>query len=436
MKSITRIVAMTACSSLVAVTAGPALAQYANEFSSAKVVKQGKTSHSIAGTGTVTVQVQVRANGSAKAIKVIRSNNSGDNAAAMDIANASQYRPAHRGNKPVDSFYDYVLKFNGKVVINDTDDTASGAMSGQAAAIDALIRKGDYTTAVSRANVALLSSPGNPQLLELLGTAQYYAKSYDSSAAAFARVPSVGKQFKPVAAQAFAQAAVSSTDAAQSLAYAQKAVALSNDANSQYALGVAQVTNKQYAQAIATLKPVLEKTTDKTAKISIMRELVQAYQGAGDTAGANAMSTQLAALDPQAAASAKITQLFASATQATNAKNYAEAFKDYDEAAQSATGPAAVTANTMAAFSLFRMDKPDWSKARDYAMKAVTLGPTDPYANYAAGVAWSGVYAGSHKNDDKQQALTYLNKADSLAKAAGNTGLSLQVENQIKQIPQ
>ena len=80
-----RIVA-PAVAALVALAELPALAQYANEFVPAKLIKQGKTTHSIAGSGTVVVQVQVNADGTHKAIKVIHSSNSGDNAAAMDIA--------------------------------------------------------------------------------------------------------------------------------------------------------------------------------------------------------------------------------------------------------------------------------------------------------------------------------------------------------------
>ncbi len=435
MKSISRLVAAVACSSLVASTVVPALAQYANEFSIAKVTRQGHTSHSIAGSGTVTVQVEVFPNGKGRAVKVLRSTNSGDNAAALDIANTSTYRPARRGSKAVTSFYDYVLKFNGKVAVNDSAGQGV-AMSGAAEKVDALIRKGDYADAVTQANSALLSAPGNTELLQLLGVAQFYSKNYDASASAFARVPKLAKVFVPVAAHAFAQAAVTSTDPAKALTYAQKAVATSSDANSQYALGVAQVANKQYSNAIATLKPLLATSTDKNAKVAIERELVAAYQGSGDTANATATLNDLQTLDPKAAAAASIGHYMQLGQDATTAKNYAEALKDYDLAAKSATGQAAVTANTMAAFSIFRMPKPDWAKARDYAMKAVTDAPSDPYANFAAGIAWTGVYAGDHNSSDKQKALDYLNKADQLAKAAGNTGLSLQVETQIKQIPQ
>src|ERR1700727_1034399 len=99
----------------------PAVAQYANEFSPAKLTHQGNTSIAIAGSGTVVVQVQVNADGTHKATKVIKSTNAADNDAAMDIAQNSSYRPAHKGTTPVPSFYDFTLKFNGKSVAQSGD---------------------------------------------------------------------------------------------------------------------------------------------------------------------------------------------------------------------------------------------------------------------------------------------------------------------------
>ena len=92
----------TVCAVLVALALSPlaARAQYSNEYVPAKLLKQGQTSHSIAGSGTVVVQVQVNADGTHKAIRVIKSSNSGDNSAALDIAQTSTYRPAHRGSAP------------------------------------------------------------------------------------------------------------------------------------------------------------------------------------------------------------------------------------------------------------------------------------------------------------------------------------------------
>ena len=80
--------------------------------------------------------------------------------------------------------------------------------------------------------------------------------------------------------------------------------------------------------------------------------------------------------------------------------------------------------------------KPDYDKAKAYALKAVTASPDDVQANFAAGVAYANIYVTSKKADDKTQALTYLKKSDQLAKAAGNEGLALQIESQIKNVPQ
>ncbi len=443
----TRIVAL-GCTMAMAATTVPALAQYASEFSIAKVTRVGTSSQPLAGSGTVKVQVQVNADGSHKAIKVISSTNPGDNAAAMEIAQNSSYRPAHRGNTPITSFYDFQLKFKGKSVSHTEEGAAgSGAAGGglanapsSAGAIDAAIRAKQYDTAISKANQALVSSPGNPALLQLLGIAQYYNKDYPAAAASFSKVDTIGKQFQPLAADAFASASVqlSQTNASQSLDYAQKAVALADNSNSQFALGVAQLANKQYPQAISTLKAVHDKAPDAKTKVAIDRELLSAYLATNDSAGANTVSAEMKQLDPTggSATTAVGSHYIQLGNEAMSAKNFADALKDYDQAAATGDPKVTVTANTGAAFAVLSMDKPDYQKAHDYAAKAVAAAPNDPQANYAAGVSMAGIFANSKKATDKQQALDYLNKADQLAKAAGNTALALQIENQIKNLPQ
>ncbi len=445
----TRIVAL-GCTMAMAATTVPALAQVANEFSIAKVTKVGTSSHPVAGTGTVKVQVQVNADGSHKAIKVISSTNPGDNAAAMDIAQNSSYRPAHRGDTPITSFYDFQLKFNGKSVAHTEEgaEGGGGASGGSGLAnapssagpIDAAIRAHQYDVAISKANAALVQSPGNPALLQLLGIAQYYNKDYTAAAASFAKVDTIGKQFQPLAADAFASASVqaSQSNPSQSLDYAQKAVSLADNSNSQFALGVAQLANKQYSQAITTLKAVHDKAPDSKTKVAIDRQLLSAYLATNDTAGANATSAEMKQLDPNgsSASTAVGSHYIQLGNEAMTAKNFPDALKAYDQAAATGDPKVAVTANTGAAFAVLSMEKPDYEKAHDYASKAVAAAPNDPQANYAAGVSMAGIYANSKKASDKQQALDYLNKADQLAKAAGNTALALQIENQIKNLPQ
>src|SRR5579872_7204660 len=120
-----RVVAGATAVAAAAAFALPANAQYATEYSPAKLVRQGSTSKAIAGSGTVVVQVQVNANGSHKVIRVIHSTNSADNAAAIDIANNSTYHPAHRGNAAITSYYDFTLKFKGRSVAASQQETVA-----------------------------------------------------------------------------------------------------------------------------------------------------------------------------------------------------------------------------------------------------------------------------------------------------------------------
>ncbi|HTU70013.1 MAG TPA: tetratricopeptide repeat protein [Candidatus Baltobacteraceae bacterium] len=417
----------------------PAFGAYANEFTPAKLKTQGQTQHDIAGSGTVMVQVQVNADGTHRVVKIISSTNHGDDAAARDIAQNSTYIPAHRGTSAISSFYDYRLHFNGKSVAQSSgDEMASGG--GDTAAIDALVRAGKYKDAIAKANGALLSSPGNESILQLLGVAQYYDDDFVDAATTFNRVTDIKKPFQPIAAQAFATGAVraSATDPAQSLAFANKAIALSDSDTSKFALGVAQLANKQYPDAVATLKAVHDQVSDPKDKLNIDQELLQAYLATNDSAGASAIAAEMKGLDPTGtqASNAIAAHYIQLGSDAMDSSNYAEALKDFDQAASAGNPADAVTANTFAAFAIMKMPKPDYAKARDYALKAVAGSPDDAQANYAAGVSYAGVYSTSGKNDDKTQALTYLKKADTLAKAAGNEGLALQIESQIKNIPQ
>jgi TonB family protein len=429
-----------------AAAAQPALAQ-SKDFSLAKVSKAGTTTQNIAGSGKVQVHVLVDASGKAESVSVLKSTNHGDDAAATEIARSATYVPARNAGAPVKSFYDYWLTFNGKSVSTPEEQAISSGSGGggNTAAIDALVRAGKYKDAIAKANTALLSSPGDPGVLQLLGVAQYYDNDYTDAAATFSRVQDIKKPFQPIAAQAFATGAVraSQSNPTQALDYANKAVSLSGgDATSKFSLGVAQLANSQNAAAAATLKGVHDQLAadgkaDAKTKINVDQELLQAQLANNDSAGANATAAEMKQIDPSggAAASHALSQHYLKGgSDAMTAGDFPTAAKDFDQAASSATGQDAVTANTFAAFAVMRETKPDYSKAKDYAQKAVTGAPDDAQANFALGLSYYGSYASSNKPDDKTQALTYLNKADQLAKAAGNEGLALQIEAQIKNL--
>lgn len=420
----------------------PAAAQYANEFTPAKLLKQGTTSTSIAGTGTVVVQVQVNPNGTHKAIKVIHSTNSGDNDAAMEIAQNSSYRPAHRGSSAVPSFYDFTLKFNGKSVASQSSGGGTAGISSAAAQVAALIRAQKYSEAKAKAQASLLGNPGDESLREMLGIAAFDSGDVTTAAQAFDRVNNVGKQFRPAAAASLAAAAVSVSDSnpTQSMTYAQKAMAIDPSTNSKFALGVAQLANKQNDAALATLKAVHSAAMNdpkfnKTARENIDARLMGAYLANNDTADAQAIATEIKQIDPGSTLAGRVlgNSYLKMGVDASAAKNYPEALKDLDQAAATGDPDVAVTANTQAALVIARMDKPDYKQMQSYADKAIALKPNDPLANFAEGVALTGQWGASHDDATKKKALDALNKADSLAKQSGNEGLSLQIETFIKQ---
>jgi TonB family protein len=431
----------------VALAASPANAQYATEFSPAKLIKQGTTSVPIAGSGTVVVQVQVNADGTHKVIKVIHSTNSGDNSAALSIAQSSSYHPAHRGTTPVTAFYDFTLKFNGKSVAAATDESsgsggsgASGALSPAAASVAALIRQKQYDAAKAKAQSELANSPNDASLKQMLGVAAFDAGDVTTAAQAFDQVDTIGTQFKPAAAASFAAAAVAqaNTNPAQALAYANKAVALEPDTDSKFALGAAQLANGQKAEALATLQSVhAAMATAKIstqAKVNIDSQLMAAYTANNDSAGAAKMAAEIKQLDPNSTLPARTlgNNYIKAGLAAEQSKSFPEAFKDFDLAAQQGDPEVTVTAYTLSAFLVAQNDKPDYKQMQAYAEKALAAKSDDPQANYALGIALTGQWAQSHDDATKQKAQDALTKADTLAKAAGNQQLALAIESFMK----
>ncbi|HET6274540.1 MAG TPA: energy transducer TonB [Candidatus Cybelea sp.] len=439
-----RIVA-PAVAALVALAQAPAIAQYATEYTKPKLIKQGTTTQPIAGSGTVIVQVQVNADGTHKATHVIKTTNSGDNAAAMEIAQNSTYRPAHRGTAPITSFYDFTLKFSGKSVARTPSEgsgmPAGGTLSPAAGQVAALIRQGQYTAAKSKAEAALMSSPSDESLRQMLGIAAFDAGDFTTAASAFDKVGTIGPQFRQIAARSFATAAVkvAQSDAAQSLGYAQKAVALEPDANSRFALGVAQLASGDATAALASLKAAHDSAmTDSkipvASKINIDSVLLEAQLANHDSAGAQSTEAEIKQLDPNstAGAAAMATALIKHGNDAAAANNVTAAITDYDQAAAAGDAKLAVTANTLAAFAIARTEKPDYKRMQAYAEKALAVSPNDAMANFAEGVALTAQWGSSHDAATKQKASDALNKAEAQAKADGNESLSLQIETFMK----
>jgi tetratricopeptide (TPR) repeat protein len=221
--------------------------------------------------------------------------------------------------------------------------------------------------------------------------------------------------------------------------YAQKAVALDPSTNSKYALGQAQLASKQYTDAIATLKQVrasafADPKTPTNAKVAIDTALMNAYLQTNDTQDVAAMAAEVKQIDPTSTLPGRVmgNGLLNAGVNASNAKNYDEALKDFDQAAAAGDPEVSVTAYTQAAFLVAKMDKPDYKRMQAYADKALALKPNDAMANFAEGIALTGQWASSHDDGTKKKASDALDKADQQAKAEGNEALSLQIESFVK----
>ncbi len=128
---------------------------------------------------------------------------------------------------------------------------------------------------------------------------------------------------------------------------------------------------------------------------------------------------------------------------AEKAGKYDAAISYFEQAAKAGGAQAQVTGYTSAAFAVSAMlqqqkNPPtvqDYAKMKGYADKALAVDANDAQANFAEGVALGGEYLVGGKSDSslKAQALTALDKAKSGAKAAGNSALSLSIDNFIKQ---
>lgn len=431
-----RLAAATAALALWAALASPASAQYANAYQPPKILKQGTTTLPIAGSGTVVVQVEVNANGAHKAVRVLKSTNHADDAAALDIANHSTYRRAMRGNKPVTAYYDFTLRFTGKSV-----GSVDVGASGPTAQFARMIHAGNYAGAKTQLTQYLATNPADTIAQQELGAADYFLNDYAGAAAAFSKVTGVTGEYKDIAAHAYAAAAVDLETSAPSLAmtYGKQAVALEPTANSYYALGAADLGNNAYADAAAALKKArdlafADSKTAVKAKVNLDTALFQAYLGAGDQAQAEQTANEIKRLDPGNTVVARVmgNHYLSLGGIALKAGKTDEALADFDKAAAVGDPAVTVTAYLQSAFAISGESKPDYAKMKAYADKALAMQPASPQANFAEGIALAGEWATGGNADIKKQAQAYLSKADDEAKAAGDSALATQIESFVK----
>jgi TonB family protein len=411
-----------------AALAQPSAAQTGTFYTPPKIIKQGTATSAVAGNGSVTVQVFVKKDGTVGAVKVQKSTNHGDDAAATEIAKTSTYKPGERDAKAIDAYYTMALKFNGAAVSNDTGTTAN-----QLTAANALIRAGKYADAKTQIDAYLAAHAGDKDAEALLGVADNYLNDNAGSSAAFDAAGTIPDRYKAVATKSYSDAAVDALKVKnydQAIALATKSLALQESVNSLYLRGTAYANAQQYPQAIADLEKARAMAGGGKAEQSTLNAidagLATSYLFGGQTDKGLTLAQDLKRRDPS---NTRIDDMLASyyttrANEAIKSGNRAQAVTVLESAAQAVPSRAA-SSYTQAANVLSQGDKPDWKAVKAEADKALALAPTDARANFIAGIALAN-------QGDSKNAIVFLQKAK--ASAGSDSDLNTNIDTALKKL--
>ncbi|MGA3036145.1 MAG: tetratricopeptide repeat protein [Vulcanimicrobiaceae bacterium] len=415
-----------------AISSVPVFGDSLGYYTPPKLIKQGTSSIPVAGNGTVLIQVLVNPDASFKVQKIIQSSNPEDNQAAMEIANTAKYAPAIKGGKKIAAFYTYRLKF----VVTAKTSTSLAVNPSPLAKYDADVHAGHYVDARSGLQSYLQSHPDDPQANSLLGVSEFFLNNFSESAAAFSKAGTVSSQFTTVAANAFAkaaQAAIAAKNGAAAVAYATKAKALTPGAATWNLLGNAQLVNNDSPGAIQSFEQARalspnDSKLDPKERGTITANLIAAYADSDQIDKAVALLPEMKQEDPDNGVGlSHVVDYYAKKAQASiSAGKTSDAIAAYEKGG-SYGGPLAHTMYTNEALLLTKQVHPDWIAVKTAADKAIALKPDDARANLAAGVAL-------YNQRRSSEAVSYLEKAASAAKAGGDTDAFNMAQHWITEI--
>jgi tetratricopeptide (TPR) repeat protein len=400
-----------------------------------KLLTQGKSKSAIAGAGTVIVQVLVNKDGSFSVQRVLRSSNPGDNAAALEIAKSSKYKPASRGDVVQTAFYDFTLKFTSGGAASSNEGPAAGPER-----YFTMISGGNYSGAQSGLKAYVAQHPDDPKAQLYLGIADTFLSSYDEGADAFDKAGTIPPNYKALAAKAYSESSVASSksgDQAAAVAHAKKAVELAPGVYTYSALGLAEsqagdndsaAADFEKARSLAQTDPGV-KAADRSR---LDADLVSVYLAQGKVDQAKEVAAEANKLAPT---DTSVQNVFAnyyskqaqSAAAAGKEDDAAAAYEQAAAAVASQPAQAALLYAEAAAAYLSAKPNPESDKAKADADKSLALDPDNALANFAAGIA----LANESKTKD---ALVYLNKADASAKKGTDANLTAEIESALKQL--
>jgi tetratricopeptide (TPR) repeat protein len=392
-----------------------------------KLESPGTNSTALAGRGDVTVQVFVKKDGTFTVNKVLKSTNAADNAAALEIAKTSKYKPAIRDGKPIDAYYDYVLSFAG--------DGAAAANAGPLAGATASIRAAKYDDAKTQLNAYLQAHPGDTQAYTLLGVANAFGGDPAAASLAFEKAGTVPDQYKTLAIQSYAKYASALLDAKKfgdAVTYAGHAIdADPNNLQAYYVRGIANSNLQNDAGSIADLQKARTiaqsaKSDDKTVAM-IDFNLAVSQLAAGQFGEAATTTKEAVKLDPSRQAALDkfaVTAVNNAAVALANQGKIADAVSRLESGA-TAFPAGAAQLYVQAAYIYATDKKPDWRKVQSEADRALAIDASNGRGNYIRGVA-------AAQQDDPKTAIPYLNKAKSSTAYTSDAALAKQIDDALK----
>jgi Tfp pilus assembly protein PilF len=404
-----------------------AAAQTAVFYVPPKLASRGTNTTPISGKGTVTIKVFVHANGKADVPSTVaKSTNHADDAAALEIAKNSTYKPASKDGKPADAFYTFVLSFTGGGAVSDASNETSNAALQKAAVLE---RNGNYAGAKAQLANYLQTKPDDKEANLLLAVANAFTD------AAFDKAGSIPAKYKTLAGKTYSNAAVAALKANENdaaITFAGKAIDLTPSAEPYNIRGSAEYAQKKYDPAISDLEKARDLATAEKAdnhQLAIIEtNLTAAYMGAGQTDKGLAAAKDVARLDPSITQTGDlIAQYYNDKATALVKSGDRKGAADQLDAGAAAAPKYAVQLYGNAAMILANDGKPDWKVVKAEADKALAIDPNDARSNFVAGVALAN-------DKNTKDALTYLTKAQASAKSGNDADLSKQIDAALKQL--
>ncbi|HLI96748.1 MAG TPA: energy transducer TonB [Candidatus Baltobacteraceae bacterium] len=396
------------------------LALSVTSYTPPKLVSRASSVVEPAGAGRVLVQVQVNADGTFKVLRVIKSSNPADNAAALNIAEHSTYAPALKNGKPVAALFDMNVVFGAQ------------AVSGAGGQIAQMLHDNDWVGARSAAEVALTENPKNQLIQAQLGVADAYLHDVESAATAFDRAGTIPDMYQNVAMQVYSLHAV---DIAQkqpdlALAEAQKAVSMNGDYGAYYALGTVEHDKGDNVNALQALSKAyqLAQSANPPADATTMRNMLQATlataQALHDTATAAKVTSELNAASPGMSGKLTAYTLDQQGTEEYKRHDYGDAIAAFEKAAAADPQWAGATEYTKAALVMASEPIPNYRGARAEVLKAIDVDPNFAPAYYLGAVAMGSDALTEGNASELQDATDYANKAAALAEKQGDMKLA------------